>query len=132
MTLVYMLDTDTVSFALRGKGNVVAALLQRAPTELCISSVTLAELRFGADRRGSNKLHALIDLFTHTIGVMPFDVAAAAEFGRIGAALANSGTPIGQMDTMIAAHALSLGLSLVTNNSRHFDRVSGLRVENWT
>lgn len=126
-----MLDTDTVSFALRGAGNVAATLLQRVPAELCISSVTVAELRYGADHRKSERLHALIDAFTRTIGVVPFDVAAAAQFGRIGAMLASNGTPIGQMDTMIAAHASSLGLVLVTNNTRHFSRVSDLRIESW-
>jgi tRNA(fMet)-specific endonuclease VapC len=60
---MYMLDTDTVSFALRGVGNVTIALVQRVPTELWISSITLAELRYGAERRQSNKLHALIDTF---------------------------------------------------------------------
>jgi tRNA(fMet)-specific endonuclease VapC len=128
---MYMLDTDTVSFALRGVGNVTIALVQRVPTELWISSITLAELRYGAERRQSNKLHALIDTFTRTVRVAPFDEAAAMRFGQVGATLAESGVPIGQMDTMIAAHALSLGLTLVTNNSKHFGRVSGLRLENW-
>lgn len=126
-----MLDTDTVSFALRGVGSVGATLLQRTPTELCISSVTLAELRFGADRRGSQKLHALIDSFTRTVRVVPFDGPAADHFGRIGTLLANHGVPIGQMDTMIAAHAISLELILVTNNTKHFGRVTGLSLENW-
>lgn len=131
MMPTYMLDTDTVSFALRGAGNVGATLLQRTPAELCMSSITLAELRYGAERRGAKKLHTMIDTFARIIAVLPFDVAAALHFGRIGAALAADGVPIGQMDTMIAAHASSLGLVLVTNNTRHFDRVSGLRLENW-
>lgn len=126
-----MLDTDTVSFALRGVGNVGATLLQRAPAELCISAVTLAELRFGADRRGSTKLHALIGSFARTIRVMPFDSEAADQFGRIGSMLAGLGTPIGQMDTMIAAHALALEVTLVTNNARHFERVPSLPLESW-
>jgi tRNA(fMet)-specific endonuclease VapC len=74
---MYMLDTDTVSFALRGVSNVGAALLQRSPSELWISSITLAELRYGAERRQSRKLHGLIDTFTRTVRVAPFDEAAA-------------------------------------------------------
>lgn len=127
----YMLDTDTVSFALRGVGNVGAGLLRRTPADLCISAVTLAELRYGAERRQAPRLHALIASFTRTIRVMPFDDAAATRFGEVGAALAGSGEPIGQLDTMIAAHALSLELVLVTNNTKHFGRVVGLPLENW-
>jgi len=93
----YMLDTDTVSFALRGQGRVAARLLEHRPSELCISSITLAELRYGAEARRSRKLHRLIST----------------------------------LDTLIAAHALSLRLTFVTNNTRHFRRVPGLATENW-
>ena len=97
-----------------------------------MSAITLAELRYGADRKGSRKLHALIDTFTEAIEVVPFDEHAAAEFGRIGAVLADRGTPIGELDVLIAAHAVALRCTLVTNNVRHFTRVPGLSVENWT
>ncbi len=127
-----MLDTDAVSFALRGVGHVGAALLERAPSEVCISAVTLAELRYGADHRQSKKLHGLIDAFTASVVVMAFDEAAATAFGKAASALARAGTPIGELDTMIAAHALSLDLTLVTNNTKHFRRVAGLRIENWS
>ena len=126
-----MLDTDTVSFALRGKGNVVERLLEKAPSELCISAVTLAELRYGADHRRSKKLHALIDTFVRSVSVVPFDASAAAAFGVLAAELTGAGTPIGQLDTMIAAHALSLGAILVTNNTKHYSKVPNLRIANW-
>jgi tRNA(fMet)-specific endonuclease VapC len=132
MRPLYMLDTDMVSFALRGIGRVGAELLMRAPSEVCISAVTLAELRYGADHRQSRKLHGLIDSFTASVIVMPFDEAAATAFGKAAAELARAGTPIGELDTMIAAHALSLDLTLVTNNTKHFNRVSRLRIENWS
>ncbi len=132
MKALYMLDTDTVSFALRGLGRVGAQLLERAPSEVCISAVTLAELRYGADHRQSKKLHGLIDTFTASVVVMPFDEAAATAFGNTAAELTRAGTPIGELDTMIAAHALSLDLTLVTNNTKHFRRVSRLRIENWS
>lgn len=127
----YLLDTDSVSFALRGYGKVGARIQARKPSDLCISAITLAELRYGADRKGSRKLHALIDTFTTAVEVIPFDEDAAAEFGRIGNVLARRGTPIGEFDVLIAAHAVSLQCTLVTNNVRHFSRVAGLSVENW-
>jgi len=131
MTL-FMLDTDTVSFALRGIGAVAARLAERKPSELCMSAITLAELRFGAAKRASRKIRRAIDAFVTGVDVLPFDDAAAERFGAIAAALSDGGEPIGQMDTLIAAHALSIGATLVTNNDRHFSRVSGLTIQNWT
>ncbi|MBK6688367.1 MAG: type II toxin-antitoxin system VapC family toxin [Deltaproteobacteria bacterium] len=128
----FLLDTDSVSFALRGQGDVGERLRERKPSELCISSITLAELRYGAERKGSRKLHKLIDSFVASIEVAPFDEAAAVEFGRIGSILAGRGTPIGEFDVLIAAHATALRCTLVTNNVRHFSKVPGLAVENWT
>ena len=128
---VYMLDPDTVSWALRGQGAVPTRLLAHRPSPLCISSITLAELRFGADARGSRKLHGLIDTFVLSVAVLPFDRAAADRFGPVANALPRRGEPIGTFDTLIAAHALSLGLTLVTNNAKHFQRVGGLKTANW-
>ncbi len=131
MSLEYMLDTDTVSFALRGVGDVAEQLLARRPSAVCVSSLTLAELRFGAERRRSRRLHRLIDDFMAPLFVAPFEAEAATRFGKLAATLADSGTPIGQMDTLIGAHALAMDLILVTNNARHFGKVRGLRTENW-
>jgi tRNA(fMet)-specific endonuclease VapC len=127
----YLLDTDSVSFAMRGVGGVGARILAARPSEIAISAITLAELRFGADRKGSRKLHTLIDAFIRTVEVAPFDEDAALEFGRLGGLLAERGTPIGEMDALIASHAVALKTALVTNNTRHFTRVPGLAVENW-
>lgn len=127
----YLLDTDSVSFALRGHGQVGARLQAQRPSDLGISVITLAELRYGADRKGSRKLHGLIDTFAEAVEVVSFDEAAAAEFGRIGSILAERGTPIGEFDVLIAAHAVALRRTLVTNNVRHFSKVPGLSVENW-
>ena len=131
MTVRYMLDTDTVSYALRGMGEVGARLLERRPSEVSVSALTVAELRFGAERRKSKRLHALIDSFCAGVNVLPFNERAAARFGVVGAALAARGAPIGPIDTLIAAHALAEDLTFVTNNARHFSRVAGLRTENW-
>ena len=127
----YMLDTDTVSFALRGQGRVAARVLEHRPSELFISSITLAELRFGAEGRHSRKLHRLISTFVESVEVLAFDQRAADRFATVAASLTRRGEPIGTFDTLIAAHALSSGLTFVTNNTRHFGRVVGLRTENW-
>jgi len=131
VTLKFMLDTDTVSFALRGFGGVGERLLEQTPSEVCISAITLAELRYGADHRGSRKLHGIIDAFVSGVMVVPFEEAAASRFGSVGATLVREGTPIGDFDAMIAAHALALDVTLVTNNTKHFSRVHGLRIDNW-
>jgi tRNA(fMet)-specific endonuclease VapC len=127
----FMLDTDTVSFALRGQGAVGTKLVAHAPSELCLSAISLSELRFGADRRGSKRLHRLIDTFTMSVTVVSFDAVAAAMFGRLCARLESRGKPIGVLDTLIAAHAMALNLTLVTNNTKHFGRVTGLKTVNW-
>jgi tRNA(fMet)-specific endonuclease VapC len=127
----YLLDTDSVSYALRGQGGVAERIKSQRPSELCVSVITVAELRFGADRKGSRKLHGLIDAFASAIEVVPFDEGAAIEFGRIGSLLAERGTPIGEFDVLIAAHAVALRCTLVTNNIRHFAKVPGLSLENW-
>lgn len=129
--VIYILDTDSVSLALRGQGNVAERILEHRPVDLCISSITLAELRYGAETRKSQKLHDLITMFTEPIAVLPFDQAASVKFGIVATALARKGEPIGTFDTLLAAHALSLGLIFVTNNGRHFSRVPNLQIENW-
>lgn len=127
----YMPDTDTVSFALRGQGGVAARLLEHRPSDLCISSITLAELRFGAEAKRSRKLHELIGTFVESVVVVPFDERAADRFATVAASLVRRGEPIGSFDTLMAAHALSLGLTFVTNNLKHFRRVAGLKTESW-
>ena len=126
-----MLDTDTVSYALRGQGGVAARLLEHRPSEVCVSALTVAELRYGAERRKSERIHAAIDTFVRDVAVMAFDESCATAFGAIASELATRGTPIGEIDVLIAAHAIALDLTLVTNNVKHFTRVRHLKVENW-
>ena len=132
MTLKYMLDTDTVSYALRGIGQVSQRLVERLPSECCVSSISVAELRFGAAKRKSRKLTTLIDTFIGSVNVVAFDEEAATMYGIVASALLAKGCPIGNYDTLIAAHSRSLHLVLVTNNLKHFSHVEGLRLENWT
>jgi tRNA(fMet)-specific endonuclease VapC len=127
----YILDADTVSYALRGQGQVAARLLEHQPSDVCISAITLAELNFGAEVKRSQKIRRAIRTFIRDVAVVPFDEASAERFGVVAAALSGRGQPIGVYDTLVAAQALSMGLTVVTNNTRHFSRVPGLTVENW-
>jgi tRNA(fMet)-specific endonuclease VapC len=126
-----MLDADTVSYALRGQGNVGARLLEHPPSDLCISAITLAELTFGAEAKRSPRTRRAIRAFMKEIAVVPFDAASAERFAVVATAHATRGQPIGVYDTLVAAQALCLGLTVVANNTRHFGRVPGLAVENW-
>lgn len=127
----FLLDTDTISFALRGEGHVADQLRQRSPSEVCTSSVVAGELELGVARRGSRKLRRELDALYAGLEVLPYDLDAARRYGRLAAVLLDAGVPIGVEDTMVAAHALSRGLALVTHNRKHFERVKGLRVEDW-
>lgn len=127
----YLLDTDTVSFAMRGEGAVGDHIRGHHPSALAISAVTMAELRYGADLQRSNRLHRLIDAFARGVRVLPFDEPAALRFGVLTAALVRQGQPIGHFDCLIAAHALAAGLILVTHNRAHYGRIRGLKTEDW-
>jgi tRNA(fMet)-specific endonuclease VapC len=127
----FLLDTDTVSYALRKQGKVVTRLLGHKPSDIGVSAISVAELRYGADRKQSARLHSAIDAFLAPLEVFPFGNVQAEAFGRLASVLAERGTPIGQFDVLIAAHALSLSLTLVTNNVRHFSKVPDLTIENW-
>ena len=126
-----MLDTDTVSYAIRGDGGVGDRLREHQQAQVCISSITLCELRYGMRKIRSARLNRLIDSFLLDVSVAPLDAAAANRFGEVAHFLAQRGTPIGEFDTLLVAHALSLKATLVTNNTKHFTRVPGLKVENW-
>ena len=129
----FMLDTNIIAYAKNNRPeSVLQHLTQYRPEDLCISAITMAELEFGvcnSSRPDQNRMALL--LFLSRISVLPFDAEAAREYGMIRADLTKKGTIIGANDLLIAAHARSLGLTLVTNNTREFDRVENLRVENW-
>ena len=128
----FMLDADSVSFALRGQGRVGERILEHRPSELCISSVTLAKLRYGAEARKSRELLRLIHTFAAGIEVLPFDDTAANRSGVLAAVLVRKGQSIDTLDVFLAAHALALDLTLVTSSERHFKLVPELKTENWT
>ena len=128
----YMLDTNIVSDIIRnpaGKG--AARLREVGDYGLAVSIITAAELRFGAAKSGSARLLSRVETLLQTLDVLPFDVPADAEYASIRVELEASGKPIGPNDLLIAAHARSLGTTIVTANAAEFSRVRGLNVENW-
>lgn len=127
----YLLDTDTVSFAMRGEGLVADTIRNHSPSDLCISAISAAELRYGADLHRSNRLHRLITAFTRDIRVLPFSEQAAIRYGVVAAGLLRRGAIIGNLDCLIAAHALAEGLVVVTHNQAHFGRIRGLKIVDW-
>jgi tRNA(fMet)-specific endonuclease VapC len=132
MSNLFMLDTDTASYIIKGGFPTVEARLQRLKIkQVCISAVTRAELRFGVKLSGSRRLAAAIESFLDGIHTLPWDEVAADQFAEVRADLQKMGTPIGVTDTMIAAHAKAAQATLVTNNVKHFRRVKDLLVENW-
>lgn len=131
---LYMLDTDTVSFLVRGKTPTLDACIgQLPPEQVCISAVTRGELLYGLKLKdGAHRLTQVIEQFLSRVRCLPWDEAAATQFANVAADLHKAGTPIGSMDAMIAGHALAVGAVFVTNNGRHFGRVAGLHIENWS
>ena len=129
----YMLDTNIIAYAKNNRPEVVLKRFQaHDPSDLCISAITMAELEYGACKSSKPEKNRLaLMLFLANIEVIPFDGAAAREYGQIRYDLSSRGELIGANDLLIAAHAKSLDLILVTNNGREFERVNGLIVENW-
>ncbi|HSI47527.1 MAG TPA: PIN domain-containing protein [Ideonella sp.] len=131
MTL-YMLDTNAVSAVMRGSAAMDAKLQDLDRSAWCISAITHAEICFGlALRPEAAKLARAAQLFFAATTTAPWDQVAAEAHGRLRAQLRLAGTPIGDFDEMIAAHALAMGAMLVSDNERHFARVAGLTVVNW-
>ncbi|MBR0419479.1 MAG: type II toxin-antitoxin system VapC family toxin [Erysipelotrichaceae bacterium] len=129
----YMLDTNICIFLIRKKSDrVLQKLMEHDPEEICISSITYAELVHGVEKsKAIEKNRVLLTQLLSNIEVLDFGTKAADEYGNIRADLEIKGYPIGPLDTMIAAHAKSLGYILVTNNTREFNRVEGITVEDW-
>ena len=130
--LKFMLDTDTVIYTVKNRPDRVRAAFTKHNGQMCISSITLGELVYGAEKSTAPEQNlADIESFIARLEVKPFDSQAAIHFGQIRATLAKIGTPIGPYDAMIAGHARALALVLVTNNESEFERVPGLMRENW-
>ena len=132
MITVYMLDTDICSYVIkRNPASVAQAFWEHRNDEICISSVTYAELMYGAIRSGSSKIHAAIRRFTAHFNIVDFNDAAALEYARIRRSLEVKGTPVANADIMIASCAMIKKAVLVTNNVKHFEKIPDLKLENW-
>lgn len=129
----YMLDTNICIYSIKHKPEkVFLRLQQHEPAEICISSVTYAELVHGVEKsQAVEKNRLALALLLANIEILDFDAAAAESYGKIRADLEKKGTPIGPLDMMIAGHAMSLNYTVVTNNTKEFGRIKDLLLENW-
>ena len=129
----YMLDTNICIYAINHKPEqVFIRLKEHDPQELCISSGTYAELVHGVEKsKATEKNRVALALLLANTDIVSFDSLAAQSYGKIRADLEKAGTPIGPLDMMIAGHAKSLNYNVVTNNTKEFARVKGLKLENW-
>ncbi len=133
MLMRYMLDTNICIYTIKHKPEKVFRKLQEVdPSDVCISSVTYAELVHGVEKSAAVDRNRLaLSMLLANIDILDFGVDAADCYGKIRATLEKKGTPIGPLDMMIAGHAKSLGYTVVTNNEKEFLRVDDLKIENW-
>jgi tRNA(fMet)-specific endonuclease VapC len=129
----YLLDTNICIYTIRqSPPQTLKRFREHSVGEIGISSITAAELWFGVEKSKQKKRNSkALDQFLFPLEIVPFDVPAAITYGVIRTRLESQGTPIGPLDTLIAAHALSLGAILVTNNEKEFKRIARLQIENW-
>ena len=128
----FLLDTDTCIYALKHEAKVIEQLLSRSREEIIVSVISEAELRTGAAKSSSPiKTLRLVENFLRPLTVAEFTSDDAVAYAHLRAKLERAGTPIGPLDTLIASQAVARKLTLVSNNVREFNRVSGLHVENW-
>jgi tRNA(fMet)-specific endonuclease VapC len=130
----YMLDTDTSSYIIKGGyGPVERHLARSSPSDICISAMTRAELLYGLKSLSQrHHLHQAVHRFLKVTSMLPWDAESADFFAEIKHQLRSGGTPIGEMDMLIAAHAIAADATLVTNNTRHFKRIRlPLMLANW-
>lgn len=129
---LHMLDTNTVSHLIKGHPAVVARMVATPMASLCISAVTEGEMLFGlAKRPDAQRLHVAVHEFLLRVDVLPWDSAVAQHYGTVRANMERQGKVLAPLDMMIAAHALSVGAALVSND-RAFGLVAGLSIEDWT
>lgn len=132
MPLRYLLDTNILSDLIRHpQGRVAQQIASRGEASVCSSTIVACELRFGAEKAASKSLSERVDRILSALDVLPMEPPADRHYGDIRQRLARQGTPIGPNDLLIAAHARSLDLTVVTDNVREFSRVPDLRIENW-
>ena len=128
----YLLDTNIVSHLIRTpQGPVARRIREVGEAQICTSIIVAAELRYGAVKKGSPGLIAQVEAVLNVLDVLPFEAPADATYGLLRARLEQTGRPIGGNDLLIAAQAVALGYTIVTDNEREFARIEGLPSENW-
>lgn len=128
----YLLDTNIVSDLLRNpSGKVAQRIRQVGESRVCTSIVVAADLRYGAEKKGSPKLSAQLEAILSVLEVLPLDPPADKAYGIIRSQLEKSGRPIGANDLLVASHVVTLGYTLVSDNEREFSRIENLHLENW-
>ena len=132
MSLRYLLDTNIISdLVRRPRGKVASRIAEVGEDSICTSIIVAAELRYGAEKSGSKQLSERVDLLLSALEILPLEPPADRRYGELRQHLTRRGIPIGPNDLLIAAHALAADVTLVTANTREFERVPSLRVENW-
>ena len=127
----FMLDTDTSSYIIKCRPIALAEKFQKQTEALCVSVMTAAELRFGAEKAARPELVELVEGFLERLAILDWTDDVSHHYARARCALEKLGRPVGNMDLLIASHAISQRATLVTNNLRHFSHIPGLKVEVW-
>ena len=128
----YLLDTNILSDLVRNpQGRIAEHIRKVGEGQICTSIIVAAELRYGAEKKGSPRLAAQLEAVLGALDVLPFETPADAAYGLIRTRIEHAGKPIGGNDLLIAAHAIALGCTVVTDNDREFARIDGLPRENW-
>jgi tRNA(fMet)-specific endonuclease VapC len=132
--MLYMLDTNICSYIIRDNPKRVFEKLKEVEQEhtIALSSIVVSELLYGASKKGSIKLIKVVNMFVEQFSIYDYDKISAKSYADIRTTLENKGKVIGVHDMFIAAHALSLGATIVTNNTKEFERIEGLELDNWT
>jgi tRNA(fMet)-specific endonuclease VapC len=128
----FMLDTDISSYIIKRRPATLVEKFEKYAETLNVSVITAAELRFGAQKAGRPKLTELVEAYLERIAILDWTNEVTSHYARIRSELERAGKPIGNVDLLIASHAVSQGMTLVTNNIKHFSSVPGLKVEVWS
>ena len=131
--MLYLLDTNTcIYFLNRSSERIISQFKKYSPSEIMLSSITVAELFYGAEKSKARKKNwAVVEDFVSNFGIVPFDEKSCQTYAKIRASLEKPGVPIGPMDLLIASISLANNFILVTNNIKEFRRIKGLKLENW-
>jgi tRNA(fMet)-specific endonuclease VapC len=127
----FMLDTDISSYIIKRRPATLLERFEKHSETLNVSVITAAELRFGAEKAGRPQLTELVEAYLDRLAILDWTDEVTPHYARIRTGLELSGKPIGNMDLLIASHAVSQGMTVVTNNVKHFSNVTGLKVELW-